>query len=127
MEETETSNNPQNRFLNLSRDFFLPILGFGFLTLFIFIIFAYPGFLGGKLLKQLLFASEPNPGGTLHASFSGTGAVVLTATDVHGANGAAVDNVRYFLLNPSLTPTNTGVILIGVRLVRLVLSPLKLA
>ena len=30
----------------------------------------------------------------------------MTATDVHGANGAAVDNVRYYLLNPKLATGN---------------------
>lgn len=51
----------------------------------------------------------PTPGGLIHINpwySSNKGTVILTATDVHGANGAAVDNVRYYLLNPKLATGN---------------------
>src|SRR3990167_4468695 len=54
-------------------------------------------------------ATYPTPGGIISTnpvSTSNKGSVTLTATDVHGANGAAVDNVRYFLLNPILATGN---------------------
>lgn len=54
-------------------------------------------------------AIYPTPGGLLNINpwySSNNGSVTLTATDVHGANGAAVDSVRYYLLNPKLATGN---------------------
>jgi len=53
----------------------------------------------------------PTPGGQIHinpTSAPSNGSVTLTATDVHGANGATVDNVRYYLLNPYPFPYSWG-------------------
>src|SRR3989344_9004760 len=54
-------------------------------------------------------AVSPTPIGNIHAipaSALNTGSITFTATEVAGANGAQIDNVRYYLLNPTLAAGN---------------------
>lgn len=52
----------------------------------------------------------PTPVGVIHISptkFSNKASTSFSATEVYGANGAAVDNVRYYIISPKLAPNNT--------------------
>ena len=62
--------------------------------------------------ERLAKAASPTPLGNLivsPTSGSNSGSFTLTAEGVVGANGAQIDNVRYYLLNPKLgTGNNWG-------------------
>lgn len=54
-------------------------------------------------------AAGPTPAGVIHvdkATGPNNGVFTFTATGVTGADGAQIDNVRYYLLNPSLASGN---------------------
>jgi len=101
----DNTDQSKRRFPKIPRKFIIP----GAIVVLLFLVigvFAYVGFLGQGGGQPNV---EPNPGGAIHASITtlpNTGSVTFTATGVHGANGAQVDNVRYFLLNPTLAPGN---------------------
>ena len=94
----------------LPRKFLIPLAVFA-VALIVVGVSAKTGFLnyvitgGGSPAPP----ADPTPGGQIYVNAApafNSGIVTFKAVNVHGANGAAVQSVRYYLLNPTLSPAN---------------------